>query len=174
MRFHKKTNKIHIHKKKPKKDNNQRRYTSIKKMKPSLKEYKEKLDTLLNVKYMPGEKQMADIKMTQAQKSAIYMTLLHLVLIGTDNSIKMAKDYSKKAGMDYSNLVKDSKKPQPARTVGSMRVRNKSKKKLSLLRKAAHKIKQKVQQNKKYYEQPQIGDSEIGIGLGVGIADAII
>jgi len=171
MRSHKKTQKIHIHKNNPK-YNKQRRYTSIKKMKHNLKEYKDKLDRLLNVKYMPGEKQMAEINMTQAQKSAIYMALLHLVLIGTDNSIKMAKDYSKKAGMDYSNLVKDSKKAKPSRKVGSMRVRNKSKKKLSLLRKAADTIKQKVQNNKKYYEQPQKGELEIGLGLG--IVDAII
>ena len=165
MRSHKKTKRIPIYKNKHKKYNNQKRSTTIKKMKPSLKKYKEKLDMLLNVKYMPGKEQMAEIKMTQAQKSAIYMALLHLVLIGTDNSIKMAKDYSKKAGMDYSNLVKDSKKPQPARTVGSMRVRSQSKKKTSLLREVAKEIKQKVQNNKKYYKQPQIGDSEIGIGL---------
>lgn len=161
MRSHK----HQIHKKINKKNIKQAHLTQSKQKKHDLKEYKDKLDMLLNVKYMPGEKQMAEINMTQAQKSAIYMALLHLVLIGTDNSIKMAKDYSKKAGMDYSNLVKDSKKPQPARTVGSMRVISKSKKKPSVLRKKADTIKKKLQQNKKYYEQPQIGDSEIGIGL---------
>jgi len=173
MRSHKKTQKIHIHKNNPK-YNKQRRYTSIKKMKHNLKKYNEKLDMLLNGKYMSGKEQMAEINMTQAQKSAIYMALLHLVLIGTDNSIKMAKDYSKKAGMDYSNLVKDSKKAKPSRKVGSMRIISKYKKKPSDLRKKADTIKKKLQQNKKYYEQPQIGDSEIGIGLGLGILDAII
>ena len=143
MSYHKKTKIIPIYKNKHKKYNNQKRYTTIKKMKPSLKEYKEKLDTLLNVKYMPGKDQMAEIKMTHAQKSAIYMALLHLVLIGTDNSIKMAKDYSKKAGMDYSNLLKDSKKAKPSRKVGSMRIISKSKKKTSDLREVAKEIKKK-------------------------------
>ena len=170
MRSHKQQ----IHKMINKKNIRHFHRTQSKQKKHNLKTYKEKLDMLLKVKYIPGEKQMAEINMTQAQKSAIYMALLHLVLIGTDNSIKMAKDYSKKAGMDYSNLVKDSKKAKPSRKVGSMRIISKYKKKPSDLRKKADTIKKKLQQNKKYYEQPQIGDSEIGIGLGLGILDAII
>lgn len=115
---------------------------------------------------MPGKAQMAEIKMTQAQKSIIYITLLHLMLIGTDNSIKMAKEYSKKAGMDYSKIMKDSKKPKPARTVGSMRVKSKKFKKNTYLRTLANKLKTKVQNNKEYYKKTQVGDGEIGIGLG--------
>ena len=45
------------HKTNTKKNNKQGRRTQIKKMKPNLKEYQEKLDTLLNVRSMPGKAQ---------------------------------------------------------------------------------------------------------------------
>jgi hypothetical protein len=144
------------------------KYTQIKKKKLNLKKYQEKLDKLINVRSMPGKAQIAEIQMTQAQKSIIYITLLQLMLIGTDNSIKMAKEYSKKAGMDYSKIVKDSKKPKPSRKVGSMRVKSTkyTKKKPSVLRTTANWLKNRVQTNKEYYKKPQVGDGQVAMGLG--------
>ena len=55
----------------------------------------------------------------------------------------MAKDYSKKASMDYSNLENYFKTAKRARKVGSRRVRYRYKPRRSLLKKGANFVKKK-------------------------------
>ena len=129
-----------------------------------LQKYKKNLDAQLKVLEDKRKANIAEIEMVNIQNSTIYLTLLQLLLMGTEKSTKMAHEYAKKAKIDFSMLSRDSKNPKMARKVGSMRIKSKSKKKSnSLATIFGKKLKAKTMSNKKYYENAKVpGDRLMG------------
>lgn len=129
-----------------------------------LQKYKQNLDAQLKVLEDKRKANIAEIEMANIQKTTIYLTLLQLLLKGTQKSEQMAKYYAKKAKIDFSMLSRDSKNPKMARKVGSMRIKSKSKKKSNTLATIfGKKLKAKTMSNKKYYENAKVpGDRLMG------------
>ena len=129
-----------------------------------LQNYKKNLDAQMKVLKDKRKTNIAEIELANIQNSTIYLTLLQLMLIGTEKSVKMAKDYAIKANIDFSILRQDSRNPKIARKVGSMRIKSKSKKKPnSLASMVGKKLKAKTMANKKYYENATVpGDRLMG------------
>ena len=129
-----------------------------------LQNYKKNLDAQMKVLKDKRKNNIAEIEMANIQNSTIYLTLLQLMLIGTEKSAKMAKDYAKKANIDFSMLRQDSRNPKMARKVGSMRIKSKSKKKPnSLASMVGKKLKIKTVENKIYYKNAKVpGDRLMG------------
>jgi hypothetical protein len=129
-----------------------------------LKNYKKNLDAQMKVIKDKRKNNMAEIEMAHVQNSTIYLTLLQLMLMGTEKSTKMAQDYAIKANIDFSMLRQDSRNPKMARKVGSMRIKSKSKKKPnSLATMVGKKLKIKTMANKKYYKNATVpGDRLMG------------
>lgn len=131
-----------------------------------LQKYKQNLDAQLKVLEDKRKANIAEIEMANIQKTTIYLTLLQLLLKGTQKSEQMAKYYAKKAKIDFSMLSRDSKNPKMARKVGSMRISAPRKPSYSSKRILSKKIKNKIISNRKYYEEgAHLGDAEIGLGL---------
>ena len=129
-----------------------------------LQSYKKNLDAQMKVLKDKRKTNIAEIEMANIQNSTIYLTLLQLMLMGTEKSTKMAQDYAAKANIDFSILRQDSRNPKMARKVGSMRIKSKSKKKTnSLVSMFGKKLKEKTMANKKYYENAKVpGDRLMG------------
>jgi len=129
-----------------------------------LQNYKKNLDAQMKVLKDKRKTNIAEIELANIQNRTIYLTLLQLMLIGTEKSTKLAKDYAKKANIDFSILRQDSRNPKIARKVGSMRIKSKSKKKPnSLASMVGKKLKAKTMANKKYYENATVpGDRLMG------------
>ena len=131
-----------------------------------LQKYKKNLDAQLKVLEDKRKTNIGEIEMVNVQNSTIYLTLLHLLLRGTQKSTEMAKKYAKKAKIDFSMLNRDSKNPKMARKVGSMRISAPRKPGSRTIHNLSKKIKNKIISNRNYYKEgSHLGDTEIGLGL---------
>jgi hypothetical protein len=87
-------------------------------------DYKKQLDALLYAKKGANRIEKSQIEMSDAQSSQVYLILLKLILMGADS---MAKNYAKKAKINYSELRKEAlknKQKNEVRKVGSRRVKS--------------------------------------------------
>lgn len=68
-----------------------------------LKEYKRDLDHHYKIIKNLGKRE-SDLEMHTISNRIIYLILIQLLLLGTTNSIRMAKDYSNKIGVNLCDI----------------------------------------------------------------------